>query len=97
MSINLPRMALALALSMGCAACASPGQPQVTEKDVFGEASRLTLTAQIINPVPIYAERVARTPSDHAEQAVERYQADKVKQPVQPKTSSLAATPAPAN
>lgn len=99
MPSNLLRAVMVLTLSLGCAACASPSQtsPQSLTKDDFGEATHETLAAQIINPAPAYDGQKAVISSDHAVQATERYWADKVKQPVPPKTSKLAAAAAPAS
>ena len=99
MSGNVLRAALVLALSLGCTACAADRQtgPMPFAKDDFGEASRETLAAQIINPAPNYDGRAGVISADHAVQATERFRADKVKQPEQLKTSKLAAAQAPAN
>lgn len=99
MPSNVLRAAVVLALSLGCAACASDRQtaPMPFARDDFGEASRETLAAQIINPAPNYDGRAGVISADHAVQATERYRTDKVKQPVQLKTSKLAAAQAPTN
>ena len=99
MPSNVLRAAGGLALSLGCAACASVRQtaPMPFARDDFGEASRETLAAQIINPAPNYDGRAGVISADHAVQATERYRTDKVKQPVQLKTSKLAAAQAPTN
>jgi hypothetical protein len=91
--------ALVLTLSFGCAACAGTREtPAIAvAKDEIGEASRLTLAAQIINPAPVYNGREAVIGADHAAQAVERYRADKVKQPESPKVSKIAAAQASPN
>ena len=59
MPSNVLRAAVVLALSLGCAACASDRQtaPMPFARDDFGEASRETLAAQIINPAPNYDGR----------------------------------------
>ena len=72
---------------------ASTGQvpPTPLAKDDFGWATRETLAAQIVNPAPAYDGRPILISADHAVQAAERYRTDKVKLPVQPKTSKTAA------
>ena len=93
MPIDKLRAAIILALSLSCAACASTGQvpPTPLAKDDFGWATRETLAAQIVNPAPAYDGRPILISADHAVQAAERYRTDKVKLPVQPKTSKTAA------
>jgi len=46
----------------------------------FGEANRQTMMAQVINPDPQYDEPMV-TSGEHAEQAIERYRTDSVKEP----------------
>ena len=50
-----------------------------------------------VNFAPNYDGRAGVISADHAVQATERYRTDKVKQPVQLKTSKLAAAQAPTN
>lgn len=55
-------------------------------KSEFGDANRQTMMAQVIDPDPQYDTLTPATSAEHAAQAIERYKADKVKQP--PKVSS---------
>ena len=68
---------LALALS-GCTQGFATGDRPVSE---FGEANRQTMMAQVIDPEPRYDTQVPVTSADHAADAVDRYNADAVKQP----------------
>ena len=52
----------------------------------FGEASKQTLMAQVIDPDPQYDTLVAESSGDHAQQAIDRYRSDSVKEP---KTQSV--------
>jgi hypothetical protein len=68
----------ALLLTAGCRdGLESAGKP-VSE---FGEANRQTMLAQTVNPAPEYDRPIPPASAQHAAQAVERYAADKVKQP----------------
>jgi hypothetical protein len=63
------------------AACASV--PPITEQPgdaPFGEANRQTMMAQVVNPDPVYDGPIV-TSGEHAQQAIERYATDSVKQP----------------
>ena len=55
----------------------------------FGEANRQTMLAQVIDPEPRYDTLVAPSSADHAADAVDRYNADQVKQPPSVATSDL--------
>jgi hypothetical protein len=70
-----------LAAPLLLAACASV--PPITEQPgdaAFGEANRQTMMAQVVNPDPVYDEPMV-TSGEHAQQAIERYATDSVKQP----------------
>ncbi len=54
----------------------------------FGEANRQTMMAQVINPDPVYDEPMV-TSAEHAQQAVERYRSDEVKQPESIQTTDV--------
>jgi hypothetical protein len=54
----------------------------------FGDANRVTMAAQIVDPDPQYDTLNPPTSGEHAGQAGERYRTDKVKQPVRQSTSS---------
>ena len=46
----------------------------------FGEANRMTMMAQVVNPDPVY-DQPMRSSGESAAQAVERLRTDKVKKP----------------
>lgn len=56
----------------------------------FGEANRQTMMAQVIDPDPQYDTLVPLTSADQAADAVDRYNADQVKQPPSITTSDIA-------
>jgi type IV pilus biogenesis protein CpaD/CtpE len=56
--------------------------------DNFGEASRQTLAAQIIDPDPQYGSLVPATSGDHAQDATDRYRAGTVRKPERQTTTS---------
>lgn len=64
------------------------GLPYMGGADNFGEANRVTMAAQVIDPEPVYDTAVPETFADHAGQAVERYRTDKVKKPDKVRTSN---------
>lgn len=47
----------------------------------FGEANHQTMMAQVVDPDPHYDTLIPPTSAEHADQAAERYNNDKVKQP----------------
>lgn len=55
----------------------------------FGEATRQTMAAQVIDPDPAYDYSVPETSAAHAAQAAERYRTDKVKQPERVRTTNV--------
>jgi hypothetical protein len=81
MSSDRTRRLAAFVLLSLLAGCASV--PPITEQPgdaPFGEANRQTMMAQVVNPEPVYDEPMI-TSGEHAQQAVERYATDTVKQP----------------
>lgn len=72
--------------------CASMGDAAL--KDNWGEANRQTMAAQIIDPVPEYADANPTTSGEHAAQAIERYRTDKVKKPDKVKTTTAGSAAA---
>lgn len=52
----------------------------------YGDANRMTMAAQVVDPDPQYDTLNPPTSGEHSGQAAERYRTDKVKRPV--KTSS---------
>lgn len=88
---------LAIAALMGAcllAACqhgGPNGYPYMGGPDNFGEANRVTMAAQVIDPTPEYDTAVPEGHAEHAAQAVARYRTDKVKKPDKVRTSKTAA------
>lgn len=64
------------------------GYPYMGGPDNFGEANRVTMATQVIDPDPVYDTAVPETYGEHAAQAIERYRTDKVKKPDKIRTSS---------
>lgn len=87
MHIKVPAMLIAALALAGCQHGADTGLPYLGGKDNFGEANRMTMAAQIIDPDPVYDTLVPETHGEHAGQAVERYRTDKVKKPDRTKTT----------
>lgn len=85
MTSRATRIALA-ALLPALAACTHtyPGPPA----SEFGDANRVTMAAQVIDPDPEYDTLNPPTSGEHAGQAAERYRTDKVKQPVRETVSA---------
>ena len=93
MRSKLAALAALLALA-GCAtdgASGPKGLPYMGGPDNFGEANRVTMAAQVVDPNPEYQTAVPETYADHAGKAVERYRTDKVKKPDKIRTSSTTA------
>lgn len=74
------KILLALPLALALAGCETGGMAGVHSASSFGDANRMTMMAQIIDPDPQYAEPM-QTSADHAAQAIDRFRADKVKKP----------------
>lgn len=87
------KLALPPLLVLALAACASGpnGQPYMGGPDNFGEANRVTMAAQVVDPDPAYDTAVPETYAEHAGQAAERYRTDKVKKPDKVRTSTMKA------
>ena len=85
------RAIAALGLAGLLGACTADAEhPVIGWPDNFGEASRQTLAAQIIDPDPVYDTAVPESSGAHAAQAGERYRTDKVKKPERLKTSDIS-------
>jgi len=87
--MNCKPVLAVLAGGMALSACAqhhSARSGHINAAD-FGEANRQTMLAQVIDPDPVYGEPLT-TSGEHAQQAVERYRTDRVKQPPTIRTSS---------
>lgn len=90
MAIERLRFAAALGAALALAACGTtPNTMGWGKNDNFGEASRQTFAAQVINPNPVYEEPYAIGNGAKAAAAVERYRTDKVKQPAPQRTSAF--------
>lgn len=74
------RHAALVALLPALAGCMHnyPGPPASN----FGDANRMTMAAQVVDPDPQYDTLNPPTSGEHAGQAAERYRKDAVKQPV---------------
>lgn len=82
-------LALAAALALGGCQHDNPrGLPYMGGPDNFGEANRVTMAAQVVDPDPAYDTAVPETQGEHAGRAVERYRTDKVKRPERIRTSN---------
>lgn len=81
MSSDRRLMVLGFGIALSLAGCASPGGPGGMGQSGFGEASRQTFAAQVINPAPEYDEPYAEGSGAKVAAAVERYRTDKVKRP----------------
>lgn len=90
MTSELRRIALLAALLPALAACEHnyPG-PAASN---FGDANRVTMAAQVVDPDPQYDTLNPPTSGEHAGQASERYRKDAVKAPVK-QTSASASGP----
>jgi type IV pilus biogenesis protein CpaD/CtpE len=90
---TLSRWAL-VATAVLLAGCADRSIYEGPGDSKFGEANRQTMMAQVVNPDPVYDTDMA-TSGDHAEQAIERYRTDKVKQPDNIKTTDVGTGSGP--
>lgn len=77
MRIDVRRLAL-VALVPALAGCETIYEPQASR---FGDANRMTLAAQVVDPDPQYDTLNPPTSGEHSGQAAERYRTDTVKQP----------------
>lgn len=57
----------------------------------WGEANRQTMAAQVIDPDPQYDNAVPASSGDHAADAVDRYNNDKVKKPDKVRTTTVGS------
>lgn len=87
----------ALAALLALSACAHDGasgpngMPYMGGPDNFGEANKVTMAAQVVDPDPQYDTAVPESYAEHAGQAAERYRTDKVKRPDKVRTSDVKA------
>ncbi len=84
MTIDARRLAL-FALLPALAGCETIYEPQASH---FGDANRMTMAAQVVDPDPQYDTLNPPTSGEHAGQAGERYRTDKVKKPVRQSSTS---------
>lgn len=89
MSSDRSRMILALGLAISLSGCAGTGGLGAMGQDSFGEASRQTFAAQVIDPSPEYDEPYAEGSGAKVAAALERYRTDKVKRPAGQSVSNL--------
>ena len=83
------RHAALIALFPALAACTHnyPGPPASN----FGDANRMTMAAQVVNPDPEYDTLNPLTSGERAGKAAERHRTDTVKQPVR-ETASVSSS-----
>ncbi len=93
MTSKLRRVALAAAAVAALGACthAYPGR----ELSHMGDANRMTMAAQVVDPDPQYDTLNPPTSGEHAGQAAERYRTDKVKQPVRETVTASSSSSGP--
>lgn len=77
----------ALPLLAGCQHDSAASRPPAS---TFGEANRQTMMAQVVDPDPQYEYLDPETSAEHAAKAIERYRADKVKQPDRVKSTQTS-------
>ena len=79
--MNSKRLVLGAAGALALAGCADThaGLDPIDPAE-FGEANRQTYAAMVVDPDPQYDAPMA-TSAEHAEQAIQRYREDAVKQP----------------
>lgn len=85
MIINARRIALAALVVSGLAGCTHNYPGPAASK--FGDANRMTMAAQVVDPDPEYDTLNPPTSGEHSGQAAERYRTDKVKKPVSQSTT----------
>lgn len=86
MNTRVAGAAVAVFALLAVAGCTT--DPYSAVPDNFGEASRQTLAAQIIDPDPQYESLVPATSGEHAADAIDRFRNDRVKQPPKESTTS---------
>lgn len=92
MRSRLAVLAVAVLAVAALTGCAHDGAlPYMGGPDNFGEANRVTMAAQVVDPAPEYDTAVPESHGEHAAQAVERYRTDKVKKPDKVRTSKTTA------
>ena len=91
MTSKLRRIAFAATAVAALGACthAYPGPPASR----MGDANRMTMAAQVVDPDPQYDTLNPPTSAEHAGQAAERYRTDKVKQPVRETVTAGSSGP----
>lgn len=81
MATDALRTAFALGALLSITGCATTAMNGYAEADHFGEATRQTMAAQVIDPAPSYEYADPATSGEHAAAAIARYRADAVKKP----------------
>lgn len=74
------KVLLVLPLAVALAGCNQGEVASTGPVAQFGDANRMTMMAQVIDPDPQYAEPM-QTSAGHAAQAIDRFRADQVKKP----------------
>ena len=93
MTSNLRRTLTVGLILTRLSACthAYPGPPLSR----VGDANRITMAAQVVDPDPQYDTLNPPTSGEHAGQAAERYRTDKVKEPVRESAASSSSSSGP--
>ncbi len=86
MTIDARRLVI-VALLPALAGCETIYEPQASH---FGDANRMTMAAQVVDPDPQYDTLNPPTSGEHAGQAAERYRTDKVKKPVRQSSTQVS-------
>lgn len=85
------KILLALGLGAALSGCDHGGVASTGPVAQFGDANRMTMMAQVIDPDPQYAEPL-QSNADHAAQAVDRYRTDKVKKPERVRSTQVSGS-----
>jgi type IV pilus biogenesis protein CpaD/CtpE len=87
MRIDVLFLPIAVLMLAACQSTGNDGLPYLGGRDNFGEANRMTMATQVVDPDPVYTEPMSESPAEHAAQAVDRYRKDKVKKPDRTRTT----------
>ena len=79
MTIDARRLAPAFLALVALGGCETIHVPEASK---FGDANRMTMTAQVVDPDPQYDTLNPPTSGEKAGKAAERYRTDTVKKPV---------------
>jgi hypothetical protein len=92
MPIDRAKAFVAVAATIALTGCAAtPATAPLVYEGNWGDANRLTMAAQIIDPAPVYETALAETRGPQVASAIERYRTDRVKRPEKVKTTNVGA------